>query len=162
MASTSSAVHPADPASRSRGPTRFLFVGGLIWRKGPDLLLEAWQRAFPDRDDVVLVVKDFGADGVYRGDDREPIRDARAQRRAAAHRAAAGRPLRRGLADLYRSRDVLVHPYRGEGFAMPVLEAMASGLPVIVTAGGPTRRVLPARRPAGGSGPGGFRSRLSC
>ena len=34
---------------------------------------------------------------------------------------------------LYRSCDVLVHPYRGEGFGLPIAEAMASGLPVIVT-----------------------------
>src|SRR5204863_3469458 len=47
------------------------------------------------------------------------------------------------LVELYRSCDVLVHPYRGEGFAMPVLEAMACGLPVIVTAGGPTDEFCP-------------------
>jgi glycosyltransferase involved in cell wall biosynthesis len=34
---------------------------------------------------------------------------------------------------LYRSCDALVHPYRGEGFGLPIAEAMASGLPVIVT-----------------------------
>src|SRR4030095_7070277 len=34
--------------------------------------------------------------------------------------------------------DCLVHPYRGEGFALPVLEAMACALPVIVTEGGAT------------------------
>ena len=47
------------------------------------------------------------------------------------------------MAALYRACDVLVHPYRGEGFAMPVLEAMASGLPVIHTAGGPTDEFCP-------------------
>jgi hypothetical protein len=47
------------------------------------------------------------------------------------------------LAALYRSCDVLVHPYRGEGFAMPVLEAMACGLPVITTEGGPTDEFCP-------------------
>ena len=40
------------------------------------------------------------------------------------------------MADLYRSCDALVHPYRGEGFGMPIAEAMASGLPVIVPNGG--------------------------
>jgi tetratricopeptide (TPR) repeat protein len=40
------------------------------------------------------------------------------------------------LAELYSTCDVLVHPYRGEGFGMPILEAMATGLPVMVTNGG--------------------------
>ena len=47
------------------------------------------------------------------------------------------------MAALYRACDVLVHPYRGEGFGMPVLEAMACGLPTIVTAGGPTDEFCP-------------------
>ena len=33
---------------------------------------------------------------------------------------------------LYRSCHCLVHPYRGEGFGLPIAEAMASGLAVIV------------------------------
>jgi glycosyltransferase involved in cell wall biosynthesis len=137
-------VFSPGPAREAAGaPTRFLFVGGLIWRKGPDLLLDAWRRAFPDRDDVVLVIKDFGADGVYRGGDR-----------AAFHAYAESGALPRieliqsdltatELAELYRTCDVLVHPYRGEGFAMPVLEAMACGLPVIATGGGPTDEFCP-------------------
>ena len=39
------------------------------------------------------------------------------------------------IADLYAMADCYVSPYKGEGFNLPVLEAMASGLPVIVTAG---------------------------
>ncbi len=123
--------------------TRFLFVGGLIWRKGPDVLLDAWKRAFASREDVTLVIKDFGADGVYRGADRGPIRDhaeSGALPRIELIQADLDLP---ALVALYRSCDVLVHPYRGEGFAMPVLEAMACGLPVIATAGGPTDEFCP-------------------
>ena len=40
------------------------------------------------------------------------------------------------LARLYSACDVLVHPYRGEGFGLPILEAMACGLPAIVPRGG--------------------------
>ena len=40
------------------------------------------------------------------------------------------------LAALYRGCDVFVLPYRGEGFGMPLLEAMACGKPVITTAAG--------------------------
>ena len=42
------------------------------------------------------------------------------------------------MADLYRVADAYVSPYLAEGFNLPVLEAVASGLPVICTAGGPT------------------------
>jgi glycosyltransferase involved in cell wall biosynthesis len=123
--------------------TRFLFVGGLIWRKGPDVLLKAWKAAFPGREDVVLIVKDVGAAGVYRDGDREGIAEhiaADALPRVALIEQELGED---ELAALYRACDVLVHPYRGEGFAMPVLEAMACGLPAIVTQGGPTDEFCP-------------------
>ncbi len=42
------------------------------------------------------------------------------------------------LACYYQAADAYVSPYTGEGFNMPVLEAMACGLPVICTKGGPT------------------------
>jgi glycosyltransferase involved in cell wall biosynthesis len=123
--------------------TRFLFVGGLIWRKGQDVLLSAWREAFAGRGDVLLIVKDVGASDIYRN-------GARADFLAHATSGELPRVLvlqdelsESELASLYRACDVLVHPYRGEGFAMPVLEAMASGLPVITTAGGPTDEFCP-------------------
>ncbi len=122
---------------------RFLFVGGLIWRKGEDLLLDAWREAFAGREDVVLIVKDVGAGGVYRGSDRARFLEYAASGAAPAVLLRQDELDGAGLAALYRACDVLVHPYRGEGFAMPVLEAMACGLPVIATAGGPTDEFCP-------------------
>lgn len=40
------------------------------------------------------------------------------------------------LGDAYRSADVLVMPSRHEGFCIPVIEAMASGLPVVAARAG--------------------------
>jgi glycosyltransferase involved in cell wall biosynthesis/SAM-dependent methyltransferase len=42
------------------------------------------------------------------------------------------------IARLYQAADAYVSPYLAEGFNLPVLEAIACGLPVICTAGGPT------------------------
>ena len=42
------------------------------------------------------------------------------------------------LASLYCSCQCLVAPYRGEGFGLPILEAMACGIPPIVPRGGAT------------------------
>lgn len=42
------------------------------------------------------------------------------------------------VAKLYQAADAYVSPYFGEGFNLPVLEALACGTPVICTDGGPT------------------------
>ena len=135
------AAYPVDGVPE--GALRFLFVGGVITRKGPDVLLAAWRKAFAGRTDVALIIKDFGADGIYRSGDRTPIADAIADPQTAPVVHLNADLSDDEVAALYRSADVLVHPYRGEGFAMPVLEAMASGLPTIVTGGGPTDEFCP-------------------
>ncbi len=113
---------------------KFLFVGGAILRKGIDVLLDAYLGTFRSSDDVCLVVKPFGSESIYRGatfDDR--LRQAASDSALPAIELVEGNLTAHEMAGLYRACDVLVHPYRGEGFAMPVAEAMASGLPVIVT-----------------------------
>ena len=97
-ASTSTASRPTARARDLDAPRRLrlLFVGGLIRRKGPDVLLEAYREAFAGRDDVTLVIKDFGAAGIYAR--HRPRRAARVRGRghAPARRAPRGRAVGRG------------------------------------------------------------------
>jgi glycosyltransferase involved in cell wall biosynthesis len=134
------------PLPGAPGGFRFLFVGGLLWRKGADILLDAYRAAFTRDDDVTLVVKDFGRGGPYQPQE--------AEERVRAMAADPGGPrvhfVRDRLSDadiprLYASADCLVHPYRGEGYGMTVVEAMACGLPVIVPEGGATADFCDAR-----------------
>ena len=119
-------------ALRTGKSLKLLFVGGLIERKGVDALLETYCSTFTAVDDVCLVLKPFGSATVYRDSTLEG--DVR-------RLASGGGPeiefvdddlTAAEMAALYRACDVLVHPYRGEGFGMPIAEAMACGLPVVV------------------------------
>ena len=122
----------------------FLFVGGTIWRKGIDVLLAAWARAFGPGDDVRLVVKDFGVDSAYKGQTAgEDVRALAARADVAPVTYLTEDLPAAELPALYRAADVVVVPYRGEGFCLPALEAMACGVPVIHTAAGPTGEFCP-------------------
>jgi glycosyltransferase involved in cell wall biosynthesis len=126
----------------------FLNIGAMSWNKGIGPLIAAFavhRRSFPNS---VLILK--GGDALYGNVLRPCVEEAgRLRREARDPGLAAGLryiaeslPLR-ALAALYRAADAYVAPYRAEGFNLPVLEAMASSLPVIVTHGGSTDDFCP-------------------
>jgi len=128
----------------ARAGCTFLFVGGTIWRKGIDVLLAAWARAFGPGDDVRLVVKDFGVSSTYKGQTAGGDVRALAARDDVAPVTYVTEQLAPAeLPALYRAADAVVLPYRAEGFCLPALEAMACGVPVIHTAAGPTGEFCP-------------------
>lgn len=120
-----------------------LFCGGLIWRKGFDVFLQAVLAAKRAGHDFVVVVKSVGHDQHYgKFHLRELLARFVATLGTPELRLVERDQTRAELAALYTACDVLVHPYRGEGFCLPVLEARACGLPVVATAGGATDAFL--------------------
>jgi glycosyltransferase involved in cell wall biosynthesis len=116
----------------------FLFVGGAIRRKGIDLLLQAYMDAFAAEEDVTLVIKDVGSRSFYSQNTKLSEVRRFAARRSAPHTIVLAEDMEdTALAALYRGADALVLPYRGEGFGMPLIEAMACGKPIIATGEGP-------------------------
>ena len=135
-------LKPYPLASRKR--FKFLFLGGTLWRKGIDVLLEAFRTTFSKNDDVSLIVKDMGTDSFYQGQGAEGTIRAIRNDPAAPELVYMQEMLSDAdMPRLLAACDCLVHPYRGEGFALPVLEAMACGLPVITTEGGSTDDFCP-------------------
>jgi glycosyltransferase involved in cell wall biosynthesis/predicted O-methyltransferase YrrM len=115
---------------------RFLFLGGAIYRKGIDIALQAYIEEFGPDDDVCFVIKDMGRETFYRDSPRDMVLHAAADPKNPAilyfdQFLTAGQ-----LASLYTACDCLVAPYRGEGFGLPILEAMACGVVPIVPRGG--------------------------
>ncbi|MGD9934279.1 MAG: glycosyltransferase family 4 protein [Dehalococcoidia bacterium] len=115
-------IHPGvdldawKPTSRSRtgdSPVRLLFVGGNFERKGGDLLLEAMRGTFFGRCELDIVTRD-------------PVPETPG---VTVHRAEANSPQLRALFD---RADLFVMPTRAECFGQVAVEALASGLPVIV------------------------------
>jgi len=113
---------PAAQASPSAG-FKVVYAGQLTQRKGLSYLLRGY-RQFKRADTQLTLV------GCVVGSDR-PLRPFADLFEHVLHQT------RPALAARYRSSDVFVLPTLVEGMGLVVLEAMACGLPVIVTANGP-------------------------
>ncbi len=95
-------------------------------RYGTDILLNAFTHAFARDDDVALVLKDYG------GRDQEVERFLREHRQGPEVLYLPAFLPKDLLIKLYRACDAFVAPFRGEGFGMKVLDAMACGLPTVM------------------------------
>jgi glycosyltransferase involved in cell wall biosynthesis len=116
-------------SSTARRPFTFLFLSTNTFRKNPESLLEAFSIAFPGNiyssNDVKLIMAStppFAWNQLqykYKDDDRI-IFD---------YRSRTDLELRK----MYHDSDCFVLPTRGEGFGLPILEALGTGLPIITT-----------------------------
>ena len=116
---------------------KFLFCGGTIPRKGIDVAMKAYLNTFSRSDDVCLIVKDMGAKTFYAGvNSSDEVRKLQGDPDLPEIVYLDQTLTEKEMAGLYTACDALIHPYRGEGFGLPVAEAMFCGLPVIVSRGG--------------------------
>lgn len=120
----------------------FVYVGNSQWRKGLDLLINAWHKCFKSYDNARLIIKDnpaiYGKNGVLNElvkmqyktecapviyiDDNIPDED---------------------MANIFKASKVVVHPYRAEGFGMHIQEAVACGCVPILPDTGPHQDFIP-------------------
>ena len=111
------------PAAPRSAQFEVIYAGQLTQRKGIAYLLRGYRR-FERRDSRLTLV------GSVVGSS-EPLRPYADLFERVPHQT------RPALAAMYRASDVFVLPTLVEGMPLVVLEAMACGLPVIVTANGP-------------------------
>jgi glycosyltransferase involved in cell wall biosynthesis len=129
---------------RTQLSERTIFVSVFEWgqRKGADLLLRAYRAAFAPTDPVLLILKID-----HRVPASNPLREIATLLPAPAPQVGIiynQRLHAQRMAELYQSADCFVLPTRGEGWCMPALEAMACGIPAIVTDwSGPTAFLTP-------------------
>lgn len=128
----SSAALPEQAAVPLAGENfRFLHVSSAFPRKGLDVLLDVFYARFTQADAVELYIKTFP----------NPHHEvAKLVARYAAEHANGPKVIvdEAALSDdqlqaLYASAHAMVLPTRGEGFNMPAAEALAMGLPLVVT-----------------------------
>jgi glycosyltransferase involved in cell wall biosynthesis len=117
------------------GPLRILCVGRLIERKGQHHLIEAVKRLTDEGIDVRL---DLVGTGDARSDN-----EAHVKRFGLANRVRfLGYVPREKIAQHYAGAEVFVLPSFNEGMSVALLEAMVSGLAVVVTPTGGTSELV--------------------
>ena len=126
------------PKPRVAGPAfRFATVAGMSPEKGLDLLVRAFVRAFAGDSGVVL---EIAGDGPARDEILAVAREVGAGERV----KFLGALTRRQVREFLWTAEALVLPSRVETFGVVLIEAMATGLPVLATrCGGPQDIVTP-------------------
>lgn len=133
--------HPSIPPMKIRERKGdFLFLSNFEWisRKGYDLLLRAYLEEFTASDPVTLVIKTYdGSQFDPHGAKMRREWEEMIKRYGIVHPPSL-KLITDGMAyeeipSFYTAGDCYIIPTRGEGWNLPALEAMSSGLPVITT-----------------------------
>jgi glycosyltransferase involved in cell wall biosynthesis len=118
-----------------------LYVGGISPHKNLATLLQAMPAVLTRERVTLVMVGDLNADGFL--DDAEPLRrQIAADPRLQESCLFTGYVSDDDLVDLYRGAYALVLPSLLEGFGLPAVEAMASGIPVLASNTGSLPEVI--------------------
>jgi len=112
---------------------KFLHISSCFPRKGIDILLDAYAKTFSKDDDVVLIIKTFPNP---HNNVEELLQELRKDENAPEVELINKDLDESYISWLYQNTDALVAPSFGEGFGLPMAEAMLFHLPVITTAFG--------------------------
>ena len=122
-------IKPYDLKTKKRN--KFLHISSCFPRKGVDILLKSYYETFTDKDDVCLIIKTF------------PNPHNNIEKIIANLNDNFDNPpevelincdlTEEKLYSLYKIADCYVQVSRGEGFGLPVAEAMLAKIPVIVS-----------------------------
>lgn len=125
--------HPMDLDELSEVRSfRFLHISSAFPRKGVDVLLKAFFVQFTGDDDASLILKTFPNP---HNEVKALIDELTAQHDNSPHVVWINRDMSEVEIDsLYAAASSYVHPARGEGFGLPVAEAMNACVPVIAPA----------------------------
>jgi len=118
----------------------FKFYSIFQWhhRKGPDILLKSYWKTFKKNDNVILILKvnDLGIPGFSKKDIKDDINKIKSKLNLSYYS-----PIfvidnilpKKYIRALHTSADCYVSPYRGEGWGMPICDAILHKNPVIIT-----------------------------
>jgi glycosyltransferase involved in cell wall biosynthesis len=116
-------IHPRPPRRAGQRGEWWLFLGGIERRKNLAVVLDAWHLLPEPRDTLEVVGVLSPAERHYTRGELQGLGTPGVNRH--------GYVSEDRLEELFRGAIALLHPSRGEGFGLPVIEAMSMGIPVI-------------------------------
>ncbi len=134
--------HPDMAPMRFEAPEKFKFLCSAAWdpRKNLPGLIKAFKSEFTKDEDVCLVIKTANL-GLTKSIQNE-INEIKYAKDSAQVYVKEEILNQEAIGCLYTASDCFVLPTHGEGWGLPIFEALACGLPVITTGWGAPNEVL--------------------
>lgn len=123
--------HVKRPIEQIPTPFKFLTIGKFEERKGYRQLLQGFKEAFQNSNEAILLIKaDYYLNHDEKKEELENLIDSYGLTNVQTY---WGDWSRESMVELYSFADAFVFPSRAEGWGLPLIEAIACGLPVMST-----------------------------